>query len=247
MPEKGVIDKGGSNLAGLTKRKQTWHLRMRVPRRYRAIESRSGITRSLRTTSRKEAFVRLLTVEAIVIAELDARLAMTEPGNSGEAYAAGIALAASRGITCLPVQELAQSPMEDILEHIEALKRDAGAQTGDRAAGDAGGTRTSEVSQRMIVVDPIHRMPGSNSWYFSDIHWKAEVPIFHIQAFHPAVRDDHGGYIEPGSDTDNQGLPVPTGLQLTVAGQIKMRVRPANVSNQSRAGQFRRSPLSGTK
>ena len=35
---------------------------------------------------------------------------MTEPGNSGEAYAAGIALAASRGITYLPVQELAQGP-----------------------------------------------------------------------------------------------------------------------------------------
>ena len=115
-------------MAGLTKRKQTWHLRMRVPRRYRAIESRSEITRSLRTTSRKEAFVRLLTVEAIVIAELDARLAMTEPGNSGEAYAAGIAFAASRGITYLPVQELAQSPMEDILEHIEALKRNDGPQ-----------------------------------------------------------------------------------------------------------------------
>ena len=115
-------------MAGLTKRKQTWHLRMRVPRRYRAIESRSEITRSLRTTSRKEAFVRLLTVEAIVIAELDARLAMTEPGNSGEAYAAGIALTASRGITYLPVQELAQSPMEEILERIEALKRNDGPQ-----------------------------------------------------------------------------------------------------------------------
>ena len=48
-------------MAGLTKRKQTWHLRMRVPRRYRAIESRSEITRSLRTTSRKEAFVKLLS------------------------------------------------------------------------------------------------------------------------------------------------------------------------------------------
>ena len=115
-------------MAGLTKRKQTWHLRMRVPRRYRAIESRSEITRPLKTTSRKEAFVRLLTVEAIVIAELDARLAMTEPGNSGEAYAAGIALAASRSITYLPVQELAQSPIEDILERIEALKRNDGPQ-----------------------------------------------------------------------------------------------------------------------
>ena len=123
-------------MAGLTKRKQTWHLRMRVPRRYRAIESRSEITRSLRTTSRKEAFVRLLTVEAIVIAELDARLAMTEPGNSSEAYAAGIALAASRGITYLPVQELAQSPMEDILERIEALKRNDGPQVSRAILGD---------------------------------------------------------------------------------------------------------------
>ena len=109
---------------------------MRVPRRYRAIESRSEITRSLRTTSRKEAFVRLLTVEAIVIAELDARLAMTEPRNSGEAYAAGIALAASRGITYLPVQELAQGPMEVILEHIEALKRNDGPQMSRAILGD---------------------------------------------------------------------------------------------------------------
>ena len=39
-------------MAGLTKRKQTWHLRMRVPRRYRAIESRSEITRSLAQSRR---------------------------------------------------------------------------------------------------------------------------------------------------------------------------------------------------
>ena len=63
-------------MAGITKRNGTWHLRMRVPRRYAGVEVRAEIHRSLRTDSEREARARLPAAEAAVLAELDARLAM---------------------------------------------------------------------------------------------------------------------------------------------------------------------------
>lgn len=63
-------------MAGITKRNGTWHLRMRVPRRYVGVEARMEIHRSLRTDSEREARARLPAAEAAVLAELDSRLTM---------------------------------------------------------------------------------------------------------------------------------------------------------------------------
>ncbi|MEJ1992752.1 MAG: integrase, partial [Maritimibacter sp.] len=42
-------------MAGLIKRGETWHLRMRVPKRYLDVAGRSEIHRSLHTQSKREA------------------------------------------------------------------------------------------------------------------------------------------------------------------------------------------------
>lgn len=123
-------------MAGLTQRnKSTWHMRMRVPRRYRDVESRTEITRSLRTTSHKEALVRLPVVEAMIIAEFDARLTMNSNSGDRDTFAAGVALAASRGMSYRPVDELAEGPIEEILERLEALKVNDGSQVAQALLG----------------------------------------------------------------------------------------------------------------
>ena len=80
--------------------------------------------------------MRLLAVEAIIIAELDARLTMAEPKDSCESYAAGVALAASRGIIYRPTHELARDSVEEILERLEALKPDDGPRVSQALLGD---------------------------------------------------------------------------------------------------------------
>ncbi len=65
-------------MSKLTKRGSTWHLRMRVPKRYSAVELRGEIHRSLRTDSEREARTLLPAAQAAIIAELDASLPSTQ-------------------------------------------------------------------------------------------------------------------------------------------------------------------------
>ncbi|EEB86509.1 DUF6538 domain-containing protein [Roseobacter sp. GAI101] len=113
-------------MAGIKKRGETWHLRMRVPKRYRSLSLPTEIHRSLRTGSEREARVRLPTAEAAVLAELDSLLAIgghPHPDTAGNgAFAAAIAFATSRGMTYRPVDEIAQGSLARILEGIEALR-----------------------------------------------------------------------------------------------------------------------------
>lgn len=113
-------------MAGLTRRGDTWHLRMRVPRKYRHIEARSEIHRSLMTDSPREAAVRLPAAEAAILADLDARLAVnacaTTPTTSKQAYAAAVALAATRGMTYRTAADLSQASIDELVERIGALR-----------------------------------------------------------------------------------------------------------------------------
>lgn len=68
--------KEGQNMAGLVKRGDTYHLRMRVPRRYASVmPGKHEIQRSLRTGDEKLARAQLLVKEQQILAELDLLLA----------------------------------------------------------------------------------------------------------------------------------------------------------------------------
>jgi integrase len=95
---------------------------MRVPERYRSVELRGEIHRSLKTDSEREALARLPAVEAVVLAELDARLTVARGGTPGDVFSAAVALAATRGITYRPVQDLASGPLDEILARLDALR-----------------------------------------------------------------------------------------------------------------------------
>lgn len=109
-------------MAGLTKRNGTWHLRMRVPRRYGRVEPRTEIHRSLRTDSEREARARLPAAEAAVLAELDARLTMGQSHQPSDVFSAAVALAATRGIAYRRADDLASGPLDEILARLDALK-----------------------------------------------------------------------------------------------------------------------------
>lgn len=95
---------------------------MRVPRRYGRIEPRSEIHRSLRTDSEREARARLPAAEAAILAELDARLSMGQPQQPSDVFSAAVALAGTRGFAYHTAKDLANGPLEEILERLDAIK-----------------------------------------------------------------------------------------------------------------------------
>ncbi|EBA06634.1 DUF6538 domain-containing protein [Sagittula stellata] len=110
-------------MAGLVKRGDTYHLRMRVPRRYASVmPGKHEIQRSLRTSDEKLARAQLLVTEQHILAELDLLLAGRSSPGSREHFEAASGLAASRGFVYRTADELATGPLEDVLTRFASLK-----------------------------------------------------------------------------------------------------------------------------
>lgn len=151
-------------MAGITKRNGTWHLRMRVPRRYGRVEPRKEVHRSLRTDSEREARVRLPAVEAAVLAELDARLTMGQSQQPGDVFSAAVALAATRGVSYRMADDLTSGPLEEILARLDTLKP---TDTKQMARALLGGV---EAPQLMLsgLVEEVERISAHDNRYKSD-------------------------------------------------------------------------------
>ena len=109
-------------MAGLVLRDgKTRHLRMRVPRRYGSVERRGEITRSLKTFCRREALVRLPAAEAMVLADLDARLAAGTAQEAPDLFASAVALAATPGVSYRQAKEVAREPLQEILDRLDKI------------------------------------------------------------------------------------------------------------------------------
>ncbi|WP_338065297.1 DUF6538 domain-containing protein, partial [Donghicola eburneus] len=122
-------------MAGIIQRNGRWHLRMRVPQRYRLVEPRAEIHRSLRTESEREAMRRLPAAEAAILAELDAQLAMGSPTEPNDVFKAAVALAASRGVSYRTAVELSNGPLNEILERLDMLQKSDSPQVADALLG----------------------------------------------------------------------------------------------------------------
>ncbi|RKT35275.1 phage integrase family protein [Roseovarius halotolerans] len=114
-------------MAGLAKRGETWHLRMRVPRRYDPLwvgmkKPPKEIHRSLKTGDKKEAMARLAAVEAQILAELDARLAGVDLPGSRSHYEAIARLTTARGFGYRTAGELADGDLGDVLRRVEKVQ-----------------------------------------------------------------------------------------------------------------------------
>ncbi len=104
----------------IAKRGRLYHLRRRVPRRYRSIEPRETVWISLHTDSETIARSKADRAWSQMIEAWEARLA----GNSTDAearYEAARDLARARGFRYLDADNVAKLPVEDVVERVEAI------------------------------------------------------------------------------------------------------------------------------
>jgi hypothetical protein len=122
-------------MAGLIKRGDTWHLRMRVPKRYLAVAGRKEIHRSLETDSERRARELLPDVKAKLLAELDEMTIIQERPNDADAYRAAQKIAQARGFAYRPISDLLDAPLDDILDRVEASVADPATETAKALLG----------------------------------------------------------------------------------------------------------------
>lgn len=146
-------------MAGLNKRKGTYHLRMRIPARYASIWAADGkppteIHRSLKTGDEREAKSRMAVVERMILTELDEKLAAAElkaeitaaPGKATTKmshYQAIAAMTSARGFTYRTASELATAAADDksadVMARIKSLQDAGDEPTSIEAAALLGG------------------------------------------------------------------------------------------------------------
>lgn len=151
-------------MAGLNKRGQTWHLRMRVPKRYQQVAGRSEIHRSLETDSERRARELLPDVEAKLLAELEALAVMKELPDQADAYRAAQKIAQARGFTYRPLSDLVQAPLDEILERVEA----ANAETGNEVTKALLGAVDEPALHLSGLVDEVERLAKHDNRFKSE-------------------------------------------------------------------------------
>lgn len=111
---------GAGCVMSVMKRGNQWCLRRRVPARYHQIESRKEIWISLQTDSRRQANEKAPAVWEEQLAAWEARF--SGKGDDAEKHFAAVqALAASKGLRYMPIDQVAQLPIERLLDRIEAI------------------------------------------------------------------------------------------------------------------------------
>jgi len=104
----------------IIKRNHTFHLRRRVPRRYRDVEARDMILLSLHTDSESTAKSKADAVWRELIEAWEAKLdGATAEAEDRLKHARN--LAAKRGFRYLPVAQVAALPIEELLRRVEAV------------------------------------------------------------------------------------------------------------------------------
>lgn len=125
-------------------RGKTYHLKLRVPARFRAYDERKFVWVSLRTDSFREAQRRMIIERDRLIAEWEARRA----GRSDHAekrHQAARDLAEAKGFRFIPMDQVAQLPIEEVLSRIEAIRMHGGKPDMFDAAALLGKTAAPEI------------------------------------------------------------------------------------------------------
>ena len=118
-----------AQMAGLIKRGNTWHFRMRVPKRYLAVAGRKEIHRSLETDSERRAREMLPDMKARLLAELEEMTVIKERPDEASAYRAAQKIAQARGFAYRPLSDLLNAPLDEILGRVETASADPATET----------------------------------------------------------------------------------------------------------------------
>lgn len=100
-------------------RQRIYYLKRRVPRRYRCIEPRESIWISLKTDSREEAMRKAGPAWDEMVDYWEALLA-GDTKDAERRYDAARKIAQARGYRFLPVERVAQLPLPEILDRVQA-------------------------------------------------------------------------------------------------------------------------------
>ena len=143
-----------------------WHLRMRVPTRYKLVEKKSELHRTLSTGDLEEASARRGIVKKQILAELDAKLAgrNPQPVNHFEAMAE---LASARQFSYQTAEELEVSGANAIMDRVLALISGKDTPQSPAAAALLGGVERPKLT----ISEVADKMP---EWYSENIKNKAE-------------------------------------------------------------------------
>lgn len=136
-------------MAGLVKRGRIWHMRLQVPKRFSSIESRREIVRSLRTSDKAKAEVRLIRASQIITSELNTKLGHDRGGRSRcyascNCYSAG-GLLFQEDLAMEVLDRLGKihASLKRIPDKLEAAFRQSGA--------ISGGAKTSERTMMQLA------------------------------------------------------------------------------------------------
>ena len=130
---------------GITKRSKTWHLRKRVPVDYQGVESRLEIVCSLHTDSEVIARQKADQIWQHQIEAWEAKLA----GDTDEAerrFDAAQRLAKARGVRYLDAEQLANLPIGEILDRVEAVPTRSGQPDVQEAEALLGGAPVPSIT-----------------------------------------------------------------------------------------------------
>ncbi|MCP1169370.1 DUF6538 domain-containing protein [Limimaricola litoreus] len=138
---------------GIQQRGNTWHLRMRVPARYRSVEKRKVIKQSLHTDSESEAETSARVLRAEILADLDRRLGGEEV-RINPSFKNVAALAKARGTTYRTASELAEGPFADLMARISHLmQEDPNATQSEVISAELGGVDRPQVMISNLVEE----------------------------------------------------------------------------------------------
>jgi integrase len=124
----------------IQKRGRFYHLKKRVPKRFAGLDPRTFIYKSLHTDSEEEAHQKANDVWRELVGAWEAERA-GETTLAQERFDAAREFAARRGYRWRPAIEVAQMPLSDILDRVEATVARSGKPSRARAEAFLGGAR----------------------------------------------------------------------------------------------------------
>ncbi len=134
----------------IAKKGQALYLRKRVPARFARIDPRLEIWIALNTDSDREAAIKAPMIWDAMLDSWEAELA----GNSADAqerYNAALRLAKSRGFRWMPIDRVAQLPMPELLDRMEASMTPDGHVDPVRAAAFMGTAKKPEIKLSNVL------------------------------------------------------------------------------------------------
>ncbi len=129
----------------IVRRASTFHLRKRVPLRYRRVEPRVTVWISLHTDSASVANQKAPVAWQHMIEAWEAKLA-GDTGDAEKRFEAARELAAARGYRYLPAPQVASLPREELLARIEAVPVRNDAPDKREAAAILGGASEPKIT-----------------------------------------------------------------------------------------------------